>query len=247
VSGLGLGLSLDLGGGGSLWDPISLTWSMYCRADTIAGADGSQVASWTSRAADAQSVVQATGANKPTLVKSNPNFRGQPTVRFAGSQFMALASMNFGTAGSNTFVWAVCRLTTGGAISLVVNLANTGYGFQLRYAAANQPEMLGSSAQQSTWGVAELNATVALAAYCDGAAGAGHAQSLTVGNATPVANGSTTTVQSPATMALTVGAFTGGSFSLIGDIAEWGVMPQEPGANARVFLESYARARYGAQ
>jgi hypothetical protein len=229
-----------------IWDPSQLSWSMLCRADSIVGANGSAVASWTSRASDGQSVTQATGANKPTLVASNANFNGQPTVRFAGSQFMTLASMTFGTAGSNIFVWMVCRETTGGAISLVLNLVNASWSMQSRFAASNAPSVLGSSTAETDWGSAKLNSTISWSNYCDGAAGAGHSQNISVGNGTKVVTSSQTTVQSTSTMAVTLGAFTGGAFSFIGDIAEWGIMPSEPGSTNRALLETYAQARYGA-
>lgn len=215
---------------------------LWLRADNLVlgGTNSSSVLQWSDMSGRqaTNSFTAAVGTAQPTVVFSDPNFGGAPSVLFNGTtQFLANAPFSWGT-GKDFFIWCVVRMI---GLSGFPMIWSQGGVNELRGTnSTGAPELL-TVAGTPIWGSSIVGSTKAVAAWDTTTGPIG----ISVSNGAPVVvAGAAGHVVSTA-LPINIGARpTPNNFANM-NLAELVICTTMPSAQDMALLQAYAVSRYG--
>lgn len=192
-----------------------LKW--WLRADTVAGADGDAIGTWSDQSPAGMNATQSTGANKPLLKLNIVN--GYPVLRFDGSNDVLATSAPVVAGKQGTFIVA-CRMTTAQNCGVLSNgnLASNGMAILPQYSGNTKQVVRGTKAidasatsRDTNWDILVLRVGVGdgVNTYYDFWSRGG----------SPILSKGGVEALTPGTSTL-LGAYIAGSLHFLGDIAE---------------------------
>jgi hypothetical protein len=143
------------------------------------------VTSWNDVSGNGQNI-PAVGT--PTYNSSSTHITPNgPTVSCsgaAGNGFILPSTFVLGGAATPLFMWTVARQTTSGGLATL--LSYQGGFTDYLHMSSTSPALGAEGGADLIWGSSIIGQTLAIAAYSDGAVGAGCTQFISVSNGTPV-------------------------------------------------------------
>lgn len=241
----GLVARIGVGAAAGAFDPLSLSPSAWWKADSMAHADGTAIATWPDSSGNARDLTQATGAKQPLFKTAIQN--GLPVVRLDGTDDVMRAAgfVPLNANGTALTVFAVVKTanTTQGHL---LSTRQATDGFLMR---TNQISGIwgwfavggGSSSDtvtQTVWHVLECICTLTTIGSA-GSMQAGH-------DGTFIAATATAPVQTASPQSgIDLGAQTNGSSAFMaGDVGEILLYPTALGTTDRQNVEAYLKAKW---
>lgn len=152
------------------FDPMSLSPSLWLKADALGLADGAAVASWTDSSGNARHATQATGTKQPTQQTNELN--GLPSVLFDGVDDRLVSGALLADASRTIFL--VARMAVAADLRYIMGVAS-----QAQVASRTGGTTGWSWVADNAGGVQAISATVSTAAGVVTISGASNASMAT--------------------------------------------------------------------
>lgn len=232
------------------WSILGNNCIGWYRADNIASptsppVTGSSVSGMVDISRLKNDAIQSTGGNQPTWNSANTGIDGQPSVHFAGSQFLDVAAFNLSANTGNTiYVWIVYGQASAPASEGCFVAYANGEWFDLRVETTGKPRVFWD-ASNLTWGTSLTGGYQALLGYATSTNTTTPPIGINVSNGTAI-TGTGSQIAIVSGDALSIGGHTDGTITLNGcDIAEIVIANGSVTSGQLLAMQSYFSARYG--